>query len=88
MLFIKFALVLFVLAFVAIVMIAYSFYKQVHRVVRRFRPEDNGFSNPQGSASHTTTTKVGDNTIVDNRSEMERNKKIIKDNEGEYVDYK
>ena len=28
------------------------------------------------------------NTIVDQRSDKQRNKKIIKDNEGEYIDYK
>ena len=85
MIFIKFIFLLFVLALAAIALIAYKFYKQLHRVVRRFQPEDNGFQDQQSSAR--TSRQADGNTIVDSRSEEQRAKKVIKDNEGEYIDY-
>ncbi len=92
MIFIKFIFLLFVLALVAIALIAYKFYKQLHRVVRRFQPEDNDFQGQQGGyqdqqSSARTSRQADGNTIVDSRSEEQRAKKVIKDNEGEYIDY-
>lgn len=87
MIFFKFILLLFVAALAVIILIAYSFYKQLHRVTRRFRPEDMEGDGQRPNGSAQRTTHVDGNTIVDNRSEKERNKKVIKDNEGEYVDY-
>lgn len=92
MIFIKFTFLLFVLALVAIALIAYKFYKQLHRVVRRFQPEDNDFQGQQGGfqdqqSSARTSRQADGNTIVDSRSEEQRAKKVIKDNEGEYIDY-
>lgn len=93
MIFIKFIFLLFVLALVAIALIAYKFYKQLHRVVRRFQPEDNDFQGQQGGfqdqqSSARTSRQADGNTIVDSRSEEQRAKKVIKDNEGEYIDYR
>lgn len=85
MIFIKFIFLLFVLALAAIALIAYKFYKQLHRVARRFQPEDNDFQDQQSSAR--TSRQADGNTIVDSRSEEQRAKKVIKDNEGEYIDY-
>lgn len=92
MIFIKFIFLLFVLALVAIALIAYKFYKQLHRVVRRFQPEDNDFQGQQGGfqdqqSSARTSRQADGNTIVDSRSEEQRAKKVIKDDEGEYIDY-
>lgn len=92
MIFIKFIFLLFVLALAVIVLIAYKFYKQLHRVVRRFQPEDNDFQGQQGGyqdqqSSARTSRQADGNTIVDSRSEEQRAKKVIKDNEGEYIDY-
>lgn len=92
MIFIKFIFLLFVLALAVIVLIAYKFYKQLHRVVRRFQPEDNDFRGQQGGyqdqqSSARTSRQADGNTIVDSRSEEQRAKKVIKDNEGEYIDY-
>lgn len=92
MIFIKFIFLLFVLALVAIALIAYKFYKQLHRVVRRFQPEENDFQGQQGGfqdqqSSARTSRQADGNTIVDSRSEEQRAKKVIKDNEGEYIDY-
>lgn len=92
MIFIKFIFLLFVLALVAIALIAYKFYKQLHRMVRRFQPEDNDFQGQQGGfqdqqSSARTSRQADGNTIVDSRSEEQRAKKVIKDNEGEYIDY-
>ena len=92
MIFIKFIFLLFVLALAAIALIAYKFYKQLHRVVRRFQPEDNDFQGQQGGfqdqqSSARTSRQADGNTIVDSRSEEQRAKKVIKVNEGEYIDY-
>lgn len=92
MIFIKFIFLLFVLALAAIALIAYKFYKQLHRVVRRFQPEDNDFQGQQGGfqdqqSSARTSRQADGNTIVDSRSEEQRAKKVIKGNEGEYIDY-
>lgn len=92
MIFIKFIFLLFVLALAVIALIAYKFYKQLHRVVRRFQPEDNDFQGQQGGyqdqqSSARTSRQADGNTIVDSRSEEQRAKKVIKDNEGEYIDY-
>lgn len=92
MIFIKFIFLLFVLALAVIVLIAYKFYKQLHRVVRRFQPEDNDFQGQQGGyqdqqSSARTSRQADGNTILDSRSEEQRAKKVIKDNEGEYIDY-
>ena len=92
MIFINFIFLLFVLALAAIALIAYKFYKQLHRVVRRFQPEDNDFQGQQGGyqdqqSSARTSRQADGNTIVDSRSEEQRAKKVIKDNEGEYIDY-
>ena len=76
MIFIKFIFLLFVLALAAIALIAYKFYKQLHRVVRRYQ-----------QSSARTSRQADGNTIVDSRSEEQRAKKVIKDNEGEYIDY-
>lgn len=91
MIFIKFIFLLFVIALAAIALIANKFYKQLHRVVRRFQPEDNDFQGQQGfqdqQSSARTSRQADGNTIVDSRSEEQRAKKVIKDNEGEYIDY-
>lgn len=91
MIFIKFIFLLFVFALVAIALIAYKFYKQLHRVVHRFQPEDNDFQGPHDyqdqQQSARTSRQADGNTIVDPRSDEQRTKKVIKDNEGEYIDY-
>ena len=87
MFFFKFILLLFVFALAVIVLIAYKFYKQLHRVVKRFNPDEADPMAGQQNASGRATRQADGNTIVDHRSEERRNKKIIKDNEGEYIDY-
>ena len=69
--FLKFILLIFFLFLVAIIWIAYSFFRQIRRSARRFRPEEH----------------QDGNTIIDNRTTEQRNKKVISDDEGEYVDF-
>lgn len=87
MFFFKFILLLFVFALAVIVLIAYKFYKQLHRVVKRFNPDESDSMAGQQTTAGRTTQQADGNTIVDHRSEERRNKKVIKDNEGEYIDY-
>lgn len=74
--FLKFILLIFFLFLVAIIWIAYSFFRQIRRSARRFRPEE-----------HQDGSHVNGNTIIDNRTTEQRNKKVISDDEGEYIDF-
>ena len=75
------ALLTFIICiFLAIIIVkavaALSFYRQLRNAARRFRPKDS-----------ENRTKVGGNVVIDKRTAKARNKKIIPDDEGEYVDY-
>ena len=87
MFFLKFILLLFLFALAVIIMIAYKFYKQLHRVVKRFNPDETHTAADQPSSAGRTARQADGITIIDNRSEERRNKKVIKDDEGEYIDY-
>ncbi|WP_314665021.1 DUF4834 domain-containing protein [Prevotella aurantiaca] len=76
MVILKFAFFIFVAFLVTILLIAYKFYKIITRTQRRFRPED-----------IEEGVNVDGNTIVDKRPEHKRNKQVISDDEGEYVDF-
>ena len=76
MVILKFAFFIFVAFLVTILLIAYKFYKIITRTQRRFRPED-----------VEEGVNVDGNTIVDKRPGYKRNKQVISDDEGEYVDF-
>lgn len=76
MVILKFAFFIFVAFLVTILLIAYKFYKIITRTRSRFRPED-----------IEEGVNVDGNTIVDKRPEYKRNKQVISDDEGEYVDF-
>ncbi|KGF21881.1 MAG: hypothetical protein E6507_04975 [Prevotella bivia] len=75
--FLKLSLFLFIVLFVALGWIVYTFFKQVRKHAQRF----SGFS------QHREPNYKGEDAIIDNRSMEQRTKKVIKDNEGEYVDF-
>ena len=75
--FLKLSLFLFIFFFVALGWIAYSFYKQVRKHAQRF----NGYS------QRNEPNYKGEDVIIDNRPMEQRSKKVIKDNEGEYVNF-
>lgn len=72
----KFALFFFIFFLALILWIAYTFYKQIKRTRRQF--------NPYGQQEGTETKE---NTVTDNRPIEKRNKQVIPDSEGEYVDF-
>ncbi|GAB6960237.1 hypothetical protein JCM15754A_15720 [Prevotella aurantiaca JCM 15754] len=76
MVILKFAFFIFVAFLVTILLIAYKFYKIITRTRSRFRPED-----------IEEGVNVDGNTIVDKRPKYKRNKQVISDDEGEYVDF-
>ncbi|GAB6982070.1 DUF4834 family protein [Prevotella dentasini] len=79
MFFFKFALFVFI-AFLAVIgWIIYSFYRQIHRTVHRFKGD---FQHEQEQHPN-----ADGNIIVDQRPEAKRHRQVIKDNEGEYVDF-
>ena len=71
-----FIICIFLAIIIVIAVAALSFYRQLRNAARRFRPKDT-----------ENRTKVGGNVVIDKRTEEARNKKIIPDDEGEYVDY-
>ena len=72
----KFAFFIFIGFLVLILWVAYAFYKQMTRTRRQFNPNDYQYQEPSST----------ENTIIDNRPMEERNKQVIPDSEGEYVD--
>lgn len=76
MTFLKFILFIFIAAFVLLLIIAFSFYNTIRKATRHFQERQ-----PKNQ------TKVNGNVIIDQRSPEETNKKIIGDDEGEYVEF-
>lgn len=72
----KFALFFFIFFLALILWIAYTFYKQIKRTRRQFTPYD-----------QQEGTETKGNTVTDNRPIEKRNKQVIPDSEGEYVDF-
>ena len=72
----KFAFFIFVFFLIMIGWVAYAFYKQLTRARKQFNP----YRQQQGTQSNEPT-------ITDNRPLEERNKQVIPDSEGEYVDF-
>ena len=76
MMILKFILFLFIAMFILALVIAYSFINKVRETTRRFQERQN-----------RTKTTVGGNVIYDRRTPEQSQKRIIPDDEGEYVDY-
>lgn len=76
MVILKFILFLFIAMFILALVIAYSFINKVRETTRRFQERQN-----------RTKTTVGGNVIYDRRTPVQSQKRIIPDDEGEYVDY-
>lgn len=72
----KFALFFFIFFLALILWIAYTFYKQIKRTRRQFNPYD-----------QQEGTETKGNTVTDYRPIEKRNKQVIPDSEGEYVDF-
>ena len=75
--FLKLLLFLFLAAVVMAVVVAWSFVRQVRNAAHRFQQQPDA----------PNQTKVNGNVIIDHRTPDEANKKIISDDEGEYVDF-
>lgn len=75
---IRFFLLVFVLLIVLGVVGVVVFFSSIRNIKRQFDRMSNG----SGADRHNTTT-----TVRDDRSAAERNKRIIADGEGEYVDF-
>mgnify|MGYP000943946584 FL=1 len=73
----KFAFIFFIAFLVIILWVAYAFYRQITRARRQFNPNAYQYQEPRST----------ENTIIDNRPMEERNKQVIPDSEGEYVDF-
>ncbi|QUB71440.1 DUF4834 domain-containing protein [Prevotella multiformis] len=73
----KFAFFIFIAFLAILVWIAFSFYRQLTRVRRQFDP----FAQQQGRKEDAGST------VIDKRTAEQRNRKVIPDGEGEYVDF-
>ena len=74
--FLRFAFSLFIFFLIMIGWVAYAFYKRVTRIREQF----DLYRQQRGTHSNEPT-------ITDNRPLEERNKQVIPDSEGEYVDF-
>lgn len=80
----KMILFLFIAAVFFILLSGYSFIKHLLRNIRQSQ-EQRDRRNGTSQSGHRTT--VGGNVIIDRRDPKETTRKIIPDDEGEYVDY-
>ena len=74
--FLRFAFSLLIFFLIMMGWVAYAFYKRVTRIRGQFDP----YRQQRGTHSNEPT-------ITDNRPLEERNKQVIPDSEGEYVDF-
>lgn len=74
--FLRFAFSLLIFFLIMMGWVAYAFYKRVIRIREQFDP----YRQQRGTHSNEPT-------ITDNRPLEERNKQVIPDSEGEYVDF-
>lgn len=74
--FLRFAFSLFIFFLIMMGWVAYAFYKRVTRIREQF----DSYRQQRGTQSNEPT-------ITDNRPLEERNKQVIPDSEGEYVDF-
>jgi len=82
--FLKFILLfLFAIVIIGLVM-GYSFLRQLYRNIRRFQGKDGTYTGTSSEKHHTT---ADGNVVIDRRNPKETNRKIIPDDEGEYIDY-
>ena len=73
----KFAFFIFIAFLAILVWIAFSFYRQLTRVRRQFDP----------FAQRQERKEDAGSTVIDKRTAEQRNRKVIPDSEGEYVDF-
>lgn len=74
--FLRFAFSLFIFFLIMMGWVAYAFYKRVTRIREQF----DSYRQQRGTQSNEPT-------VTDNRPLEERNKQVIPDSEGEYVDF-
>lgn len=91
--------ILFVIIFVivAILVIAFTIYRRLHGMARKFQEQMGGFDTRQQSSGARKTasgqqqsrqSQDCDEIIIDERSPEEAERKIFSKDEGEYVDFK
>lgn len=78
MVLLKFILIIFLVGFLMLIAIGYTFLRKVKSTARRFQ---------QRQQEASRKTKVNGNVIYDSRSPEVSQQRIIPDDEGEYVDY-
>lgn len=82
--FLKFILLFLSAVVVISLVIGYSFLRQLYRKIQHFQ----GYGSRQtGTSSESRRTNSDGNVVIDRRDPKETNRKIIPDDEGEYVDY-
>ena len=70
----------FIFFLIAVLRLAWS----ARHLFQMFR---SGHTRPQPNDTYGETIQTDDGTVVDRRTSQEANRKIIADNEGEYVEY-
>uniref|UniRef100_A0AB33J967 DUF4834 family protein n=1 Tax=Prevotella sp. GTC17260 TaxID=3236796 RepID=A0AB33J967_9BACT len=91
MVFLKLIFFIFVAGLLALVFIAYSFFRRLRDSARKMQDQVNGRYAGRASASSSTRRTYSDKegeTVVDQRTSAEANQKIFSKDEGEYVDFK
>ena len=85
---IKFIFLLFIAFFIFILLTAFRFISTFRSNMNKFNRRSQGFGQQQqGNQQRRTYGQDGQEQVFDTREPEEANKKIFKEDEGEYVDY-
>ena len=92
-----FILFVIIFAVVAVLVVAFTIYRRLHGMARKFQEQMGGFDTQQQSSNTRETasdqyqrqqSQDCDEIIIDERSPEEAERKIFSKDEGEYVDFK
>ncbi len=95
--FLHFIFMVFLFAVIMVLVIAFTIYRRLHGMARKFQEQMGGFGSEQQESRERRSasgqrrrdySQSCNETIIDERSPEEANRKIFPKDEGEYVDFK
>ena len=82
--FFKFLLLLFLGFLLFLFILRWSLFKNIRRIIRPFNGQQQSQNDSSSSRRHTSSSGT---VIIDEHTEKNAGRRIIPDDEGEYVDY-
>ncbi len=85
--FFKFLLLLFLGFLLFLFILGWSLFKNIRRIIRPFNGQQQSRNTSSSSSYSRAHTSSSGTVIIDERTEKNAGRRIIPDDEGEYVDY-